>query len=174
MKYSSDIKESKEMNFLKTMMYNFALSIFFTLLLAVIVINIFNIRMDEVLTPSMRPTITEKDIVVVVKQDEYKVGDIIEYRRKGSQLNVTHRIVALGDLPNTFIPQGDANNNPDEYVSIDEINGKIVAVWTNGRRVYKTIKDSYFVIIALLVGAWVLSTTISGEMEMKKHNILKI
>lgn len=174
MKYTSDIKQSKEVNLAKNLIYNFAVSIFLTLVLAVLVINIFNIRMDEVLTPSMTPAITTKDIVVVVKQDKYEIDDVIEYKRKGSSSNVTHRIVAFGDEPNTFIPQGDANNSPDAPVSYDEINGKVVAVWRNGRAVYHTIKNSYFVIISLLFGAWVLSITVSGELEMRKHNILKI
>lgn len=172
MRYSSDIKESKEVNLAKNLIYNFALSIFFTLLLAVIVINVFNVRMDEVLSDSMYPTITKRDIVIVVKQDSYKVGDIIEYK-KGDIL-VTHRIDSLGEEPNTFIPKGDNNNGEDGPVALSQITGKVIAKWTNGRRVYNTIKNSYFVIIALLVGAWVLSVTVSGELEMRKHNILKI
>lgn len=174
MRYTSNLKQSKEINFAKNTIYNLAVSLFFTLLVAVVVINVFNLRLDEVLTPSMTPAINTTDIVVVHKQDSYEIGDVIEYRRKGDTKNVTHRIVALGDAPNTFVPQGDANNAADAQVSIDEINGKVIAVWRNGRTVYHTIENSYFVIITLLIGAWVLSSTVSGEIEMKKHNILNI
>ena len=172
MKYRSDLKEVKEYTWVKDIVYNFCMALFFTLLLAVIFINVFDVRLDEVLSDSMYPEITKKDIVVVVKQDEYKVGDIIEYR-KGDIL-VTHRIASLGEEPNTFIPKGDANNGVDGPVSLSQITGKVVAKWTNGRQVYNTIKNNYFIIIALIIGAWVLSTTFSGELDIRKHNILKI
>lgn len=172
MKYKSNIKEVKEYTWVKDIVYNFTMALFFTLLLAVIAINIFNVRLDEVLSDSMYPEITKRDIVVVVKQDNYKVGDIIEYR-KGDIL-VTHRIDSIGEEPNTFIPKGDANNGVDGPVALSQITGKVIAKWTNGRQVYNTIKDNYFVIIALIVGAWVLSMTFSGELEMRKHNILKV
>lgn len=170
--YNSNWKENKIWTLAKSLAYNFALSLFFTLLLGVIVINIFNLRLDEVLSNSMYPTISEKDIVVVMKQDEYHVDDIIEFR-KGDIL-VTHRIVSYDENTKTYTTKGDFNNTEDGEVTIGQINGKVVAKWKNGRQVYHTIKNSYFVLISIVVGAWVLSTTIAGEIEMKKHNILKV
>lgn len=171
--YSSDLKQNKIWAFAKNLAYNFTLAVFFTLLLGVIVINVFNIRLDEVLSNSMYPTFSDKDVVVVVKQDEYKKNDIIEFR-KGDIL-VTHRIVGYDETTKKYTTKGDYNSSEDgSEVTISQINGKVVAKWKNGRKIYHTIKNSYFVIITVVVGAWVLSTTLSGEIEMKKHNILKV
>lgn len=171
--YNSDLKENKIWTFAKNLAYNFALSVFFALLLGVIVINVFDMRLDEVLSNSMYPTFSDKDVVVVMKQDNYKVDDIIEFR-KGDIL-VTHRIVSYDENTKKYTTKGDYNTTEDgSEVTINQINGKVIAKWKNGRKVYHTIKNSYFVIISIVIGAWVLSTTIAGELEMKKHNILKV
>lgn len=173
MKYSSDLKENKIWKITKNIAYNFVLSIFFTLLLSVIAIKVFDIRLDVVLSDSMYPTFTKRDVVVVLKQDEYKVGDIIEYR-KGDIL-VTHRIVEINEETNKYITKGDNSQSKDNEDGIvkSQINGKVIGHWENGRLIYNTLHNSYFVILAIIVGAWVLSTTISGEMEIRKHDILK-
>ena len=78
MKYTSDIKEVKEFTLAKSMLYNFVLSIFITLALAVIAIYAFGLRLDVVLSDSMSPEFYKDDIVIVRAYDDYKVGDIIE------------------------------------------------------------------------------------------------
>lgn len=75
MKYTSDIKEIKEFSIVKSVVYNFVLSIFITLVLAVLAIYIFGLRLDIVLSDSMSPEFYKDDIVVVRQYDEYNVGD---------------------------------------------------------------------------------------------------
>jgi len=55
-----------------------------------------------------------------------------------------------------------------------DINGLVVGAWYNGEHVYNIISDNYLLVMAIIIGCWVLTSTISGELEMKKHNILNI
>ena len=174
MNYRNDIKEFKEWTLTKTIAYNFALAVFFTLVLAVVIINALSLRLDVVLSDSMAPVFTKRDVVVIMKQDNYQIGDIIEFQGANGYL-VTHEVVAYDEASKLFTTKGRGNSDADQtQVTYGQINGKVIALWTNGRIVYNTIKNNYFILISILVGAWVLSTTISGEMEIKKHNILNV
>lgn len=175
MNYKSNLKEFKELSFAKSVLYNLVLSCFFTLILAIIVINIFNIRLDVVLSDSMANTILTGDIVVVVEQDEYKKGDIIEYKK--GDIYVTHRILDYNEETGLYITKGDNNGSADSKegnLQEKDIQGKVVAIWKQGKNVVDTVKNSYLLILAIVFGAWVLSSTLSGEAEIKKHNILNV
>ncbi|MBQ3502816.1 MAG: signal peptidase I [Clostridia bacterium] len=175
MKYSSDIKEIKEFSLAKSVMYNFVLSIFISLALGVVLVYALNIRLDRVISPSMAPAIYKHDIVIVKPCDDYKVGDIIEYQRTAEAKPVTHRIVEkTGSGANAvYVTQGDATSNKDASVSHSIIKGKVIMIIRNGEHIYDFIKENYFLFIDIILGVWVLSSTLSGEIEMRKHNIAK-
>lgn len=178
MKYSSDLKSFKEWEFTKRVVYNLFLSLFVTLILVVLVIKIFNVRLDEVLSDSMSPIFKTNDVVVVVKQDNYKVGDIIEYVKEGlpgATENVTHRIVDYDETTGFYTTRGEHHGAADDStITKSQIRGKVVAIWYNGATIYKAIRSNYFLILTIIIGAWVLSVTLSGEAEQKKHNILNV
>lgn len=161
----------KEYGWAKSLIYNLALSLFVGLVLIVILINVLNLRLDQVLSNSMYPTFTDRDIIIVMKQKTYEVGDIIEW--ESGEANVTHRLIRIDDDGN-YIAQGEHDGASEQVVSPSKVRGKVIAIWHNGRDVYKLIHDNYFMLLAIVVGAWVLSITISNELELNKHNILKI
>lgn len=169
----NELKLNREWDFVKRFVYNLVLSVFFVLLIAVILVKVFSLRLDEVLSDSMYPVFKKSDVVVVKEQDEYKVGDVIEYK-KGEGF-VAHRIVAYDETTGIYTTKGEFYGAPDDKsVTKSDINGKIIAVWTDGANYYHMVKDNYLVLLSLAFGAWVLSYTFSTESEMKKHNILKI
>lgn len=177
MKYTSDIKEVKEYGLAKSVLYNFVLSIFITLALAVVAIYAFGLRLDVVLSDSMSPVFYKDDIVVVRAYDDYKVGDIVEYQVSELSKPVTHRIIGkTGSGKNaTFETKGDASSSSDlSSISYKQINGKVISIIEDGNLTYEFIKTNYFLFIDILLGIWVLTSTLSNENEIRKHNIAKV
>ncbi len=176
MKYTSDIKKVKEWGIVKSVLYNFVLSIFITLALSVITIYALGLRLDVVLSDSMTPVFYTDDIVIVKPYDDYKVGDIIEYRTNEFSTPITHRIVEkIGSGKTaTFLTKGDAVQSADlTSIKYSQINGKVISVITDGNLMYQFVKSNYFIFIDILLGVWVLTTVLTGEIEMRKHNIAK-
>ena len=79
---------------------------------------------------SMQPTLDVGDIVLIadVPIDDIEEGDIIEY--KGENSNIIHRVYEIKEEYNmkSFITKGDANNNFDDPISHEQINGKSIFV----------------------------------------------
>lgn len=176
MKYTSTIKDSKEYGLAKNILYNLVLSIFITIALSVLVVYIFGLRLDVVLSDSMSPAFYKDDIVVVRAYDEYNVGDVIEYQLSDISKPVTHRIIKkMGSGKNaTFITKGDANDPSDGAIPYSCIKGKVIAVIEDGNLLYEFIKNNYFLLLDILLGVWVLTATLNGESEIRKHNIAKV
>ncbi|MCH5316006.1 MAG: signal peptidase I [Eubacterium sp.] len=83
----------------------------------------FGYGASVVLSGSMEPTISIDDLVIVHEQDSYETDDIVVYQ-DGNML-VVHRIISInGD---EVITQGDANNAPDNPISMADIKGKAIA-----------------------------------------------
>jgi signal peptidase len=76
-----------------------------------------------VVTGSMEPTINPDEMIIIKEQKSYKENDIITYRDKFGQL-ITHRIVEIDG--ENIVTKGDSNNEPDEIISIDKIEGKVI------------------------------------------------
>ena len=176
MKYTSTIKDSKEYGLAKNILYNLVLSIFITTALSVLVVYIFGLRLDVVLSDSMSPAFYKDDIVVVRAYDEYNEGDVIEYQLSDISKPVTHRIIKkMGSGKNaTFITKGDANDPSDGAIPYSCIKGKVIAVIEDGNLLYEFIKNNYFLLLDILLGVWVLTATLNGESEIRKHNIAKV
>ena len=176
MKYTSTIKDNSEYELAKNVLYNLVLSIFITLSLAVIIVYSLRLRLDVVLSDSMSPVFYKDDIVVVRAYDEYNEGDIIEYQISEVTKPVTHRIVQkIGSGKQaSFVTQGDANGQSDGTIAYSQIKGKVIGVIEDGNLLYKFVKDNYFLLIDILLGIWVLTSTLNGESEIRKHNIAKV
>lgn len=74
----------------------------------------------------MVPTFEKGDIIIIKKQKEYNVGDIITYEteEQGTKYLVTHRIIEINE--NGYITKGDANNTKDEETIYENvIRGKL-------------------------------------------------
>ncbi|MBR2969603.1 MAG: S24/S26 family peptidase [Clostridia bacterium] len=121
MNYNDQILENKAFNFFKQLMYNIALSICLILLATLLSVWIFKLGLYRVESDSEAPYFYRGDMVAVVPQDEYKVGDIItfkEYGIGGGYSLTTHRYVATleSNGKKYYICHGDAvqSANPNE------------------------------------------------------------
>ncbi|MFA5561715.1 MAG: signal peptidase I [Eubacteriales bacterium] len=75
---------------------------------------------------SMEPALSVDDWLLVHRQRQYDVDDIITYQR-GSETPTTHRIIALTESGD-FVTRGDANNTSDDPVPADAVKGKVILV----------------------------------------------
>ena len=92
MNYNDQILENKTFNFFKQLMYNIALALCIMLVGVLIMVYGFKIRLYEVLSDSQYPVFQTGDMVVVIPQKEYKVGDVIKF---DTSIPVTHRLLAI-------------------------------------------------------------------------------
>ena len=104
-----------------------------------------------VLTGSMEPTIMTDELIIVVEDDAYEVGDVVVYQ--SGRILVVHRIMSMDE--ETAITQGDANNVADEPILLEHIKGKVVAHIPNVGTLVRIIKTPWAT--ALLVVAAVLT-----------------
>ena len=82
-------------------------------------------------TGSMGGTIEIGDMIIIKKQKEYKVGDIVTYLHDGDTIPTTHRIINYNE-DGSFVTRGDSNNTQDpEPVSKDIIVGKVIKIIPN-------------------------------------------
>ena len=87
----------------------------------------FGITILNVMSDSMKPTFDKGDKIVVKKQKDYEVGDIITYIDNDKNL-ITHRIIEKYE--DGFITKGDNNNTEDkEKVRKNQVLGKIIHFW---------------------------------------------
>ena len=92
--------------------------------------NLFGITILKVSSNSMFPTIKKDDYIVIKKQKDYEIGDIITFKSKEDCL-ITHRIIEKYE--NVFITKGDNNNiSDDEQVKKDVIFGKVIYILKMG------------------------------------------
>lgn len=85
--------------------------------------NVFGYSISRVVSGSMQPTIQIGDIIIIKKEDNYKVGDIVTYREKNGTL-ITHRIIKINE--STVVTKGDYNNTEDSEISVASIQGKVI------------------------------------------------
>lgn len=89
----------------------------------------FGVTVLRVSSNSMIPTFKKGDVILIKKQKEYNIGDIITYE-VGEQENkylVTHRIIKKSE--NGYITKGDANNTQDEETIYENvIKGKLFLI----------------------------------------------
>ena len=109
---------------------------FLIILLSIIVISFkffiknsqpFGVTILQVSSNSMLPTFKKGDFIIIKKQTEYAIGDIITYAiEEGNQTYyITHRIIEKNG--NEYITKGDANNKDDsQIVTNDVIKGKVL------------------------------------------------
>ncbi len=77
-----------------------------------------------VLTGSMEPTLHENDLAIIAGTSQYSVGDIAIYQTAGTP--VIHRIIEIDEEAGTVVLQGDANNAPDEPITVSRLKGKLL------------------------------------------------
>ena len=86
----------------------------------------FGITILNVMSNSMNPTIKKGDKIIIKKQNEYEIGDIITYMNNDENL-ITHRIIEKYE--DVFITKGDNNNAEDsEKIQKTQVLGKVISI----------------------------------------------
>lgn len=102
--------------------------ILFLIVLVILVSGIFNNKLIAIASDSMNPTYNRGDAVLIeyMKPEDLRKGDILVF--KHDSIIITHRIVDITKKKDKyyFVTQGDANDNPDGFVSTNEnVIGKV-------------------------------------------------
>lgn len=86
----------------------------------------FGISLFQISSNSMAPTFYKDDFIIIKKEEDYNIGEIITYKINNNCL-VTHRIIEK--YKNVFITKGDANNIKDEEeIPREAVVGKVVYI----------------------------------------------
>ena len=109
----------------------------------------------------MEDNINVGDYVLVVKKDNYEVGDIITYKK--DNYFVTHRIIKKNNYD--YITKGDANNTEDEMINISNVIGKVVLY---GGILNFTIKYKYL-LAGLFASMYLISCYFDSEKKVIKE-----
>lgn len=64
------------------------------------------------------------DLLLVVRPDEPRIGDVLIYRRPGSDFTIVHRLVKTEK--DFYVTKGDNNIQPDQPVAKQYVVGKVV------------------------------------------------
>ncbi len=99
---------------------------------------------------SMLPYINVGDLVIVKKEDNYKVGDVISFITNENFVN-THRVISIKS--NFYKTKGDNNKfNDGEEIAKSKIYGKVVLVVSNFGNFYSfLIKNYLYIFIGLIL-----------------------
>lgn len=104
----------------------------------------------EVISGSMEPTIKIGDLIVInTNEEKYGLGDIITFRDINGSF-VTHRIINIED--NVMVTQGDANDSPDEEMSVSSIVGKYEMRIPGAGKLMTSLKNPLVMILILAIG----------------------
>lgn len=117
-----------------------------------------------VISGSMSGSIEINDMVIIHRQDAYKIGDVVTFEDGDSLL--THRII--GETPEGFVTKGDANNAPDsDPVTQDLIVGRVVGVIPGVGRFIELARSPLGMLCMVLAG-WAL-VALPATLERQKE-----
>ena len=127
----------------------------------------------EVLSDSMYPTFETGDVVVIVPQDKYEIGDIVAFQ-DGSMV-VTHRIIDVNENGD-FVTKGDLPSNAVDDLPLKEIYiyGKVVKKFDNVGPIIRVIKSPVVSVIILIIAALLFVLSAKKEKESENKDIDKI
>ena len=104
-----------------------------------------------ILSGSMEPSMSIGDLVIVHREKEYRVGDIVVFDSGG--LSVTHRI--LEKAQEGFVTKGDANNVPDkELLSENHIIGRVAVVIPMVGKAVLFLKNPAGMMLIMMLAIW--------------------
>ena len=84
----------------------------------------YNISETEFKTFLAPNGLSRGDLLIVIRPDNPRIGDIMIYNRLGSDFTVVHRLVQIN--PDNYIVKGDNNRVADPPVAKEFVVGKVV------------------------------------------------
>lgn len=123
------------------------------------------VEIYKVETGSMEENIHRGDYLLIVKQNSYKVGDVVTFQINGNF--ITHRIIRKEGK--RIVTKGDANNTEDDEINESQIIGKLMYK----SELFNFIIDYKFFIISLFIAGYLVTcyfddkNKISSDEEVK-------
>ncbi len=133
----------------------------------------FGVGVAEVLSDSMSPTYNTGDILVVVRQDEYEVGDVVAFQ--DNNMVVAHRII--GENENgTFITKGDFEENSIDPSSLkpEYIFGEVKTSFSGWSGVVRFFKSPLVSFLLLVLAGFLFVLSTKKEKKEKNKDIDKL
>lgn len=119
----------------------------------------FGYGMAVILSGSMEDTLSIDDLVLVHRQKEYEVGDIVVYQSDGEL--IIHRVIEMeGDK---LVTQGDANHVPDAPIRFSAVKGKMIGYIPGIGAVVRRLKTPVGVFGTLAVAVLLLELSYRKE-----------
>lgn len=106
-----------------------------------------------VLSGSMEPELPVGSLLLIHREESYKVGEIVTYEDESGSL-VTHRLASLEN--GEAVTKGDANNTEDAPFPVSQIYGKVRAVLPGVGGTILWLKTPPGICTVLLIGAVLL------------------
>lgn len=107
------------------------------------------VEIYKVETGSMEDNIHRGDYLLIVKQDNYNVGDVVTFQIDGKF--ITHRIIKKEGTK--IVTKGDANNTEDAAINESQIIGKLMYK----SKLFNFIIDFKFLIISLFIAGYLVT-----------------
>ena len=164
-------------------LFNIISTVLCILLVIIILINIrnFSLRNSDRIpsyfgyqflierSDSMAKSIMTDDLIIIRKQNNYKVGDIISYISSDNNL-ITHRIVDKKN--NCFVTKGDNNIAEDKDLVCDNIKGKVLTSFSQmGGALYFISSITGILSIILVIIILIMLDMFVNKLIMKKSSI---
>ena len=133
----------------------------------------FGVGVAEVLSDSMHPTIMKGDVVVVAKQDDYHVGDVVAFQDRG--MVVTHRIIGINE-DGTYVTKGDwkGNSLDDKPLKKEYVFGEVVAQFSGLGGLIRFFKSPLVSFSLLIVAGFLFVFSTKKEKQEDNKDIDKI
>ena len=107
-------------------------------------INIYKVE-----TGSMEDKINVGDYLIILKQNNYNIGDVVTYKK--DNYFITHRIIKMDNKE--IITKGDANTSEDEPIKKSNIVGKVIYKG----KLLNILIDYKYVIVSVFISLYLLS-----------------
>lgn len=132
--------------------------------------RIFGYSQAIVVSGSMEPLFSAGDLLLFREQETYEINDVVIFSQQ--DYYVTHRIVDTKE--GGFVTQGDANNTQDEEVlRPEQIQGKMVAVFTGVGAVLTFFKSPLGIFILIILGTLLIEIPYMLNENQKKRRMRK-
>ena len=123
----------------------------------------FGIGATVVLSGSMEPELSTGDLLIVVKDSEYELEDVVVYQSGKSA--VVHRIIDIDG--ESITTKGDANNAPDDPITVEHIKGRVLWAIPYAGYAVNIIKTPICTVVILAAALFLLERSFRAE---KKSN----
>lgn len=126
----------------------------------------FGVGLAVVQSGSMEPELSVGDLLIVIRDSGYEVGDVIIFQQ-GSGL-VVHRIVEING--NEMITRGDANNTEDPPILLEDIKGRVLTAVPYAGYVADVLRSAPMTILLLAAAVYFyVMSVISDRREMRRR-----